>query len=78
MDKKDIEKRLNKFMLADPDEKKFTFTKHITESKDSNPISFGLGEEQELIDQSEIDKLKSVNITSGVVFTSVLNYYRNG
>jgi len=76
--KGDIEKRLNKFMLDDPKEKKFTFTKHIPESKDDNPISFGIIFEFELTDQAEIDKLISVNTTSGVVTTSELNYYRNG
>jgi hypothetical protein len=74
----DIEKRLNKFMLDDPSEKKFTFTKHIPEPKNDNPISFGIVFEFELTDQDEIDKLKSVNTTSGVVTTSELNYYRNG
>jgi len=76
--KGDIEKRLNKFMLDDPSEKKFAFTKHYPVQKNLNPISFGIIEEQTLTDQSEIDKLKSVNITSGVVTTNELNYYRNG
>lgn len=72
----DIEKRLNKFMADDPDEKNFKFTKHYPKQKDLNPISFGMSDEMELTDQTEIEKLKNVWVTSSNRTINELNYYR--